>query len=197
MARATLSSTADIRNPRIPGAQGPRPQRAARTPEPGAAREVKREDAEPEIKGLIVGLLERESQTTPLSLFERDALITDVLHEIFGLGPLETLLKDPSISRTFWSIATTRSTSSAKGRLEETDMVFQNDAHLYRIIERIVSLVGRRIDESSPMVDARLPGRLARERGHPAARARWPRPVHPPVPDRPDRRSRTSSGVRA
>ena len=56
---------------------------------------VRREDAEPEIKGLILGLLERESQTTPLSLFERDALITDVLHEIFGLGPLEALLKDP------------------------------------------------------------------------------------------------------
>jgi pilus assembly protein CpaF len=116
---------------------------------------VRREDAEPEIKGLILGLLERESQTTPLSLFERDALITDVLHEIFGLGPLEALLKDPSIS----DILVNRYNQvyvEREGRLEETDITFQNDAHLFRIIERIVSLVGRRIDESSPMVDARL-----------------------------------------
>jgi pilus assembly protein CpaF len=116
---------------------------------------VRREDAEPEIKGLILGLLERESQTTPLSLFERDALITDVLHEIFGLGPLEALLKDPGIS----DILVNRYNQvyvEREGRLEETEVVFQNDAHLYRIIERIVSLVGRRIDESSPMVDARL-----------------------------------------
>ncbi|MEO7272770.1 MAG: CpaF family protein [Vicinamibacterales bacterium] len=116
---------------------------------------VKREDAEPEIKGLIVGLLERESQTTPLSLFERDSLIQDVLHEIFGLGPLEMLLKDPDIS----DILVNRYNQvyiEKEGRLEETAIVFQNDAHLYRIIERIVSLVGRRIDESSPMVDARL-----------------------------------------
>jgi pilus assembly protein CpaF len=116
---------------------------------------VKREDAEPEIKDLILTLLERESQTTPLSLFERDSLITDVLHEIFGLGPLEALLKDPGISdilvNRFNLVYVER-----EGRLEETDITFQNDAHLYRIIERIVSMVGRRIDESSPMVDARL-----------------------------------------
>jgi pilus assembly protein CpaF len=116
---------------------------------------VKREDAEPEIRDLILTLLERESQTTPLSLFERDSLITDVLHEIFGLGPLEALLKDPGISdilvNRFNQVYVER-----EGRLEETDITFQNDAHLYRIIERIVSMVGRRIDESSPMVDARL-----------------------------------------
>jgi pilus assembly protein CpaF len=116
---------------------------------------VKREDAEPEIKNLIVTLLERETQTTPLSLFERDSLITDVLHEIFGLGPLEMLLKDPSIS----DILVNRYNQvyiEREGKLEETDIVFQNDSHLHRIIERIVSMVGRRIDESSPMVDARL-----------------------------------------
>jgi pilus assembly protein CpaF len=114
---------------------------------------VKREDAEPEIKGLIIGLLDRES--TPLSLFERDCLITDVLHEIFGLGPLEALLKDGAIS----DILVNRHDQvyiEREGRLEETEIVFQNDAHLFRIIERIVSMVGRRIDESSPMVDARL-----------------------------------------
>ncbi len=116
---------------------------------------VKREDAEPEIKDLILTLLDRESQTTPLSLFERDSLITDVLHEIFGLGPLEALLKDPNIS----DILVNRYNQvyvEREGRLEETDITFQNAAHLYRIIERIVSMVGRRIDESSPMVDARL-----------------------------------------
>src|SRR5262245_56603851 len=116
---------------------------------------VKREDAEPEIKDLILGLLDRESQNTPLSLFERDSLITDVLHEIFGLGPLEALLRDPGIS----DILVNRYNQvyvEREGRLEETEIVFQNDAHLYRIIERIVSMVGRRIDESSPMVDARL-----------------------------------------
>jgi pilus assembly protein CpaF len=116
---------------------------------------VKREDAEPEIKGLIVGLLDRESQTMPLSLFERDSLIQDVLHEIFGLGPLETLLRDGTIS----DILVNRYNQvyvERDGRLEETEIVFQDDAQLYRIMERIVSMVGRRIDESSPMVDARL-----------------------------------------
>jgi pilus assembly protein CpaF len=116
---------------------------------------VKREDAEPEIRSLISNLLDRESQTTPLSLFERDALIVDVLHEIFGLGPLEALLADPEIS----DILVNRYNQvyiERNGRLEETDIVFQNDPHLLRIIERIVSMVGRRIDESSPMVDARL-----------------------------------------
>jgi pilus assembly protein CpaF len=116
---------------------------------------VKREDAEPEIRSLILGLLDRESHTTPLSLFERDALIQDVLHEIFGLGPLEALLRDPAIS----DILVNRHNQvyiEREGRLEETDVVFQNDQHLHRIIERIVSMVGRRIDESSPMVDARL-----------------------------------------
>jgi pilus assembly protein CpaF len=116
---------------------------------------VRREDAEPEIRSLILDLLERESQNTPLSLFERDALIVDVVHEIFGLGPLEQLLRDPDIS----DILVNRYNQvyiEKNGRLEETDIVFQNDAHLFRIIERIVSMVGRRIDESSPMVDARL-----------------------------------------
>ena len=116
---------------------------------------VRREDAEPEIRNLILNLLERETQNTPLSLFERDALITDVLHELFGLGPLEALLKDPTIS----DILVNKHNQvyiERDGVLEEVDVVFQDDQHLFRIIERIVSLVGRRIDESSPMVDARL-----------------------------------------
>ena len=114
-----------------------------------------RQDAEPEIRDIISRLLEKESQTTPLSLFEREALISDVLNELFGLGPLETLLADPSIS----DILVNRHNQiyiEREGRLHETDVVFRDDRHLLQIIERIVSSVGRRIDESSPMVDARL-----------------------------------------
>jgi pilus assembly protein CpaF len=115
----------------------------------------RREDAEPEIRGLIVNMVERESSATPLSLFEREALIGDVINELFGLGPLEALLKDPSIS----DILVNRCDQvyiERDGKLQETDVVFRDDAHLVQIIERIVSSVGRRIDESSPMVDARL-----------------------------------------
>ncbi len=116
---------------------------------------MRREDAEPEIRGLIVGMIERESSATPLSLFERESLITDVINELFGLGPLETLLRDPAIS----DILVNRYNQvyvERDGKLMETDVVFKDDRHLVQIIERIVSSVGRRIDESSPMVDARL-----------------------------------------
>jgi len=104
---------------------------------------------------LILGLLEAESQSTPLSLFEREALISDVLNELFGLGPLEVFLRDPSIS----DILVNRHNQifiEREGKIEETSTVFRDDKHLLQIIERIVSAVGRRIDESSPMVDARL-----------------------------------------
>ena len=116
---------------------------------------VKREHAEPEIRDLINVMLERETQTTPLSLFERETLVGDVLNELFGLGPLEELLKDRDIS----DILVNRYDSiyiEKNGRLEETGLVFKDNKHLMRIIERIVSSVGRRVDESSPMVDARL-----------------------------------------
>ena len=116
---------------------------------------VKREIAEPEIRSIIVTMLEVESKTTPLSLSEREQLITDILNELFGLGPLEELLRDPAVS----DILVNRADQvyvERNGLLEETKVVFKDDRHLARIIERIVSLVGRRIDESSPMVDARL-----------------------------------------
>ena len=116
---------------------------------------VKREHAEPEIRDLINMMLERETQSTPLSLFERESLVGDVLNELFGLGPLEELLKDRDIS----DILVNRHDSiyiEKNGRLEETGLVFKDSKHLMRIIERIVSSVGRRVDESSPMVDARL-----------------------------------------
>jgi pilus assembly protein CpaF len=116
---------------------------------------VKREDAEPEIRNLIITMLDAESDKTPLSLFERESLVVDILNEIFGLGPLEALLADFNIS----DILVNRYNQvyiERNGLLEETDIAFRDDAHLLRIIERIVSSVGRRIDESSPMVDARL-----------------------------------------
>lgn len=116
---------------------------------------MNREDAEPEIRGLIASMLDRECET-PLSLFERDALQEDVLDELFGLGPLEGLMSDTTISdilvNRFDQVYVER-----EGRLEATDIVFKDNAHLLRIIERIVSSVGRRIDEACPMVDARLP----------------------------------------
>jgi pilus assembly protein CpaF len=116
---------------------------------------VGRAQAEPEIRGLIVSLLDAERTTVPLSLFERETLIADVFNELFGLGPLEALLADPGIS----DILVNRADSifiEREGKLEATELVFKDDQHLLRIIERIVSSVGRRIDESSPMVDARL-----------------------------------------
>ncbi len=116
---------------------------------------VSRREAEPEIRELINHLIEAESQTTPLSLFERENLIIDVLDELFGLGPLEALLKDRDIS----DILVNRHDQvfiERNGVLEETGITFKDDRHLMQIIERIVSTVGRRIDESSPMVDARL-----------------------------------------
>src|SRR5436190_10499160 len=119
-------------------------------------RHARREDAEPEIRSVLGGLLARESQGTPLSLYERECLIADILNELFGLGPLEMLLRDPEVSdilvNRFDQVYVER-----HGRIEPTAVTFKDDAHLMQIIERIVSNVGRRIDESSPMVDARLP----------------------------------------
>ena len=117
--------------------------------------QVSRADAEPEIRSVVGMILDRESATMPLSLFERETVSSDVLDELFGLGPLELLLKDPAIS----DILVNRADQiyiEREGRIEETDIVFRDDKHLMQIIERIVSAVGRRIDESSPMVDARL-----------------------------------------
>ncbi len=116
---------------------------------------MKREEAEPEIRNVIQSMLDRETQAVPLSLFERENLVVDVLHELFGLGPLEVLLKDPSISDILVN-RTDQVYIEREGKLEATDIVFKDDKHLLRIIERIVTSVGRRVDESTPMVDARL-----------------------------------------
>jgi pilus assembly protein CpaF len=106
------------------------------------------------IRKVVYDLLSQES--APLNFDEREELVTQVLDEIFGLGPLEPLIQDPSVSdilvNTHKQVYIER-----EGRLERTDVRFQDDRHLLQVIDRIVSAVGRRIDDSSPMVDARLP----------------------------------------
>jgi len=101
------------------------------------------------IQGLVAGL------QTPLSGRERERLALEVLDEVFGLGPLEPLLQDPSINDILVNGHKLVYVERA-GILEETNIRFKDDAHLMHIIEKIVSAVGRRVDESSPMVDARL-----------------------------------------
>jgi pilus assembly protein CpaF len=107
-----------------------------------------------EVSRLAEGLLQAEN--LPLSTAERDRLVGEVHHELFGLGPLEPLLADPTISdilvNSYANVYIER-----RGKLEKTPISFKDDEHLRRVIERIVSTVGRRIDEAQPMVDARLP----------------------------------------
>ncbi len=94
--------------------------------------------------------------TVPLTQRERDQLVDEILHEVQGLGPIEPLLHDPDVADIL--VNTARQVYVERlGRLELTPVIFRDDAHLLQIIDRIVSRVGRRIDESSPMVDARLP----------------------------------------
>src|SRR5688572_19857748 len=112
-----------------------------------------RSRAEGEIRSLLALLLSEES--TPISLSERETLFAEVLDDVFGLGPLEPLLRDPSVSDIL--VNTHRHVFiERKGVLERVTATFQDDAHLLRVIDRIVSRVGRRVDDSSPMVDARL-----------------------------------------
>jgi pilus assembly protein CpaF len=94
-------------------------------------------------------------QPLPMNAADRDALAKEVLDEVFGLGPLEPLLHDPTVSdilvNTHNLVFVER-----RGKIEETNIAFRDNAHLLHIIDKIVSAVGRRVDESSPMVDARL-----------------------------------------
>src|SRR5881275_3098334 len=107
-----------------------------------------------EIRAAVAKLVEEEK--TPLSLVEKDRVIEEILDEVFGLGPLEPLLQDPTISDIL--VTTPRLVYIERaGKLHRTPVQFKDNAHLARIIEKIVSRVGRRVDESSPMVDARLP----------------------------------------
>jgi pilus assembly protein CpaF len=115
--------------------------------------EVRREDVRREVTAILESLIVGES--TPMNLQERERLSAEVLDEVFGLGPLEPLLKDPTVSdilvNTYKRVFVER-----RGMLEATSVQFRDDVHLMAIIDRIVSAIGRRVDESSPMVDARL-----------------------------------------
>jgi len=107
-----------------------------------------------EIGKIVESLVAEES--TPLSGPEKDSLVVDIMHETFGLGPIEPLLSDPDIS----DILINRYNQvyiEKFGKLHKVDMTFRDDNHLLQIIDRIVSKIGRRVDESSPYVDARLP----------------------------------------
>ncbi|PYO44272.1 MAG: pilus assembly protein CpaF, partial [Gemmatimonadetes bacterium] len=106
-----------------------------------------------ELRTAIRQLLDERS--LPLSLRDREQLSEEILHEVQGLGPIEPLMRDPEVSDIL--VNTARQVYvERRGKLEHTPVIFRDDAHLLRIIDRIVSRVGRRIDESSPMVDARL-----------------------------------------
>ncbi|MDT8341959.1 MAG: CpaF family protein [Longimicrobiales bacterium] len=117
---------------------------------------VSREEASAAIRTTIQEILLDERETVALNLKERERLQVEILDEIFGLGPLEPLMQDPEVSdilvNTHDDIWVERN-----GRLFRTDIRFKDDTHLLQVIDRIVSGVGRRIDDSSPMVDARLP----------------------------------------
>lgn len=109
------------------------------------------------IRGQIAYVIDRlvSSESIPMTTAERDRVTEEILDEVFGLGPLEQLLKDPTVSdimvNGFDNVYVERG-----GRLVETNIRFKDQAHLRMIIDRVVSNVGRRIDESSPIVDARL-----------------------------------------
>jgi pilus assembly protein CpaF len=106
-----------------------------------------------QVLGIVQDLV--ANLTVPMTAGERDRLAREVLDEVFGLGPLEPLLQDPTINDIL--VNTHKHVYVERGGiLEETNIMFKDNAHLMHIIEKIVGAVGRRVDESSPMVDARL-----------------------------------------
>jgi pilus assembly protein CpaF len=119
-----------------------------------ALAQAERGKVESEIRSLINDLLNEEG--IPISLSERETLFSELMDDVFGFGPLEPLLRDPSINdilvNTYKNVFVERN-----GKLERVTAAFRDDRHLLRVIDRIVSGVGRRVDDSSPMVDARLP----------------------------------------
>jgi len=112
------------------------------------------EELQTQIRAILETMLADE--TTPLSRPDRERIVDEVWHETFGLGPLEPLMQDPTISDILVNGAS-RVYVERRGKLERCEAAFRDDTHLLQVIDRIVSRVGRRVDESSPMVDARLP----------------------------------------
>jgi len=119
-----------------------------------AVKAESRHELRREVQSVLEKILREDH--LPISMTERNRLAEEILDEVFGLGPLEPLLKDPTISDIL--VNTHKHVYIERhGKLIETSIRFQNDRHLLHIIEKIVSSVGRRIDESVPLVDARLP----------------------------------------
>src|SRR5258705_12017045 len=112
------------------------------------------ESVQQQIRRIVEDMLVADE--TPLSRHEREQLVLEVEHETFGLGPLEPLMQDPTVSDILVN-GSKEVYVERRGKLERTRVIFRDDTHLLQVIERIVSAVGRRVDESSPMVDARLP----------------------------------------
>jgi pilus assembly protein CpaF len=112
------------------------------------------ETVQQQIRRIVEDMLAGDE--TPLSRQEREQIVVEVEHETFGLGPLEPLMQDPTVSDILVNGAK-EVYVERRGKLEATPVIFRDDRHLLQVIERIVSAVGRRVDESSPMVDARLP----------------------------------------
>ena len=111
------------------------------------------ETVQQQIRRIVEDMLAGED--TPLSRHEREQIVVEVEHETFGLGPLEPLMQDPTVSDILVNWAK-KVYVERRGKLEATRVIFRDDRHLLQVIERIVSAIGRRVDESSPMVDARL-----------------------------------------
>jgi pilus assembly protein CpaF len=118
-----------------------------------ALEQMSRQQIEAEVGDIVYELLAKQNHA--LNNAERKALVSDVLDELLGLGPIEPLLKDPTITDILIN-GSSQVFVERYGVLETTQVRFKDEKHLYRIIQKIVSAVGRRIDESSPMVDARL-----------------------------------------
>lgn len=120
---------------------------------PDQLKALSKDGVREQVGNVVERLIEEES--LPMTVAERERLIEEVLDEVFGLGPLEPLLKDPTVSdilvNGFDNIYVERG-----GRLQETNVRFKDSAHVRMIIDRIVSNIGRRIDDSMPIVDARL-----------------------------------------
>lgn len=121
---------------------------------PQKEKDVTLRDLEEKIRRISEDMIDREPES--FSRMDVEEVVSQVLDEVFGFGPITTLLRDETISEVMVN-GPSRVYVERKGKLELTDVTFRDDEHIQTIIERIISPLGRRIDESSPMVDARLP----------------------------------------
>ena len=119
-----------------------------------AAEAMQPDQLRSQLRDVLLGLIDEEA--IPMNELERRSLVADLQNEVLGLGPLEPLLADPDISEIMVNGFDTVFVEK-RGRIERVNIRFNDDTHLLKIIDKIVSRVGRRVDESSPMVDARLP----------------------------------------